>query len=64
MKSILTFLKTHLPVISTLLGVLYAALVQGGVFKVNNPVVVLVVSVLASLGIVINHVRIQSIKKA
>ena len=64
MKSLLTGIKTHLPVISSILTVVYTALLTGGVFSAKNNVVTLVISVLASLGIVINHVRIQKIKKS
>lgn len=64
MRNLLSALKTHLPVISTVAGVIYAALVQANVFNANNKIVILVVGVLASLGIVINHVRIQKITKS
>ncbi len=63
MNNLLSFVKTHLPVISTVLGVIFAVLVQTKVISSNNAIVTLVVSVLASLGIVINHVRIQNLQK-
>ena len=63
MNNLLSFVKTHLPVISTVLGVVFAVLVQTKVISSNNAIVTLVVSVLASLGIVINHVRIQNLQK-
>ena len=63
MKNLLSLVKTHLPVISTVLGVVFAVLVQTKVISSNNAIVTLVVSVLASLGIVINHVRIQNLQK-
>ena len=63
MNNLLSFVKTHLPVISTVLGVIFAVLVQTKIVSSNNAIVTLVVSVLASLGIVINHVRIQNLQK-